>query len=201
MNMEQSTTITYSYERGIVTMRKRCIRVFLVIFLILLSGCKHADQPSITTNPDIPETNISTVPNNTIPAQTDTPMIAMSEEAFREYLSNTTEIRVYRCSPEGAQTFSYQIDGKVHTMSYAEEVYCAIDATEVAKIVELFTNWDIVANQVPHNELLDLLCETYICFDSGLTVQCGEFTEDCYGYIDGHAYYLPAAFVTFVDGL
>ena len=182
-------------------MRNRCISICLVIFLILLFGCTQADQPSATTNLDLPETNINAVPNNTIPVQTDTPMIAMSEEAFREYLSNTTEICVYRCSPEGIQTFSYQIGGKVHTMSYAEEVYCANDATAVAEVVQLFANWDIVANQVPHNELLDLLCETYICFDSGLTVQCGEFTENCYGYIDGHAYYLPAAFGTFVNGL
>lgn len=75
-------------------------------------------------------------------------------------------------------------------------------AEEAAQVAALFKGWVPEENKVPADMILDLLCDIRVCFDDSLlTVQysISSTENNCYGSINGIAYYLPNAFGKWLD--
>lgn len=89
-------------------------------------------------------------------------------------------------------------DGKVAEI-VGDILFQTEDQDVISEIITIFKDWDMEANQVPSEEILNLHCDIYICFEGAMTLAISSRgTINCYGKIEEKPYYLPEDFVKFI---
>ena len=121
---------------------------------------------------------------------------AAQQEPVEDFSSllETEQITVYMPSKVRMK------DGKV-----AEIVGDILFQTEeqdvISEIITMFKDWDMEANKVPSEEILNLDCNIYICFEGAMTLAISDSSREdinWYGRIEEKPYYLPGDFVKFI---
>ena len=119
---------------------------------------------------------------------------ATQQETVEDFSSllETEQITVYMPSEIRME------DGKVAEI-VGDILFQTEDQDVINEIITIFKDWDMEANKVSSEEILNLDCNIYICFEGAMTLAIGsKGTTNCYGQIEEKPYYLPEDFVKFI---
>lgn len=133
-----------------------------------------------------------------------------TNELYDKYLS-VQEVTVYETT---FAVVEKNPDGTFGEISGGDILYQTNEKEDIARIISMFDGWDMEANKVDEEYILDQGCTILIRFGDNLTLGYGthlvgeEGIEPneidygkYYGTVEGVPYYLPDEFGAFVDEL